>query len=79
MATHLPELLVLTVDVDPEVLHEREGVAGALGGQEARDVGVVARRVAVLGESTITAIRWSHQHFNVVAEDRGLTCLAIDL
>ena len=55
MATHLPELLVLAVDVDPVLLHERQGVGSTLVGQEARDVGVIARRIAVLGEGAITA------------------------
>ena len=40
---HLPELLVLAVDVDPVLLHERERIAGTLVGQEVGDVCVVAR------------------------------------
>ena len=55
MVTYLPELLVLAVDVDPVLLHERQGVGSTLVGQEARDVGVIARRIAVLGEGAITA------------------------
>ncbi len=65
-ATHLPELLVLAVDVDPELLHEREGVARTLVGQEAGNVGVRARRIAALGEGPIAAAQGcqSPSHLN---------------
>ena len=55
MVTHLPELLVLTIDVDPVLLHERKGIASTLVSQEARDVGVVARGITIFREGAITA------------------------
>ena len=91
----LPELLVLAVDVHPELcakmrmfgrgvltatypLHERQGVGGTQGRQKlqrtrsssrtqsevgttyAGDVGVVARRVAVLGEGAVADERMNN-------------------
>lgn len=42
-----PEGLVIATDVDPVFFHVREQVGAALRFQDVRDVGVLARRIAI--------------------------------
>lgn len=52
----LPELFVLTVDVDPEVLHERQRATSTLSGQQASDIRVFTARVTERGKGAIAMV-----------------------